>query len=855
MRFAPGMHLGPYEILAPLGAGGMGEVYRARDGRLGRDVAVKVLPAAFSSDADRLRRFEQEARATGMLNHPNILAVYDFGADDGAPYLVAELLEGMSLRECLSGGAMPPRRAVDYAVQTGYGLAAAHAKGVVHRDLKPDNLFITTDGRIKILDFGLAKLAPRESAGHSQALTATIGTIPGVVLGTVGYMSPEQVRGQEVDHRSDLFALGAILYQMLTGVRAFTGNSSVEVLNAILKEDPPEPSQMSATVPPALDRIVGRCLEKDPARRFQSAADLTFALETLATSPREMSRPRTGVRPVRRWLPATAAVVLGAAIYGSFWLGRRSVPTSQPEYHQLTFQRGSIQSARLAPDGQVVYAAAWDGKPMEMFSTRADNFESRSLGVANAEVLSISSSGEMAILLNSHFPAPFIRTGTLARVPLGGGTPREVLDDVMEADWTPDGKNLVVVHRVAGRNRVEFPIGNTVYETPDSINGARLSPDGARIAFVERHPGGDVIGLFVWEGGKPRLLAPLPGTTFWGLSWSASGEEVWYTAAEGSVRASLSAVTLSGRQRLVARIPGTLALRDIASNGRVLMIRQDLRNFVTGIPPGETHERDLSWLDAGSLSDVSADGKAILVAVPGGRDHSIFYLRKTDGSATVRLGESPLWAAALSPDRKWILVESQTAARLTMLPTGTGAAKAIPIETISRYSAMRYFPDGNHIAFTGNEPGHGPRLYVATLAGGKPQALAPEGEAADGTFSISPDGQLVAALNVNRELSFYPAAGGQPLVVRGAARGDLPIRWSEDGRAIYVYQPRELGARVEKLDLSTGHKELLREIAVADPAGVFSYGLSHLFLTPDGKGYFYGYGRMLSELYLVDSLR
>src|SRR5512136_2295410 len=283
MSLSPGFRLGPYEIGALIGAGGMGEVYRARDTRLERDVAIKVLPAEFAADPDRLRRFEHEARAVAALDHPNILAVHDVGDHEGAPYLVAELLEGETLRERLQAGVLPVRKAVDYALQMARGLAAAHDKGIIHRDLKPENLFVTKDGIVKILDFGLARqalVAPGEDT-HSPTLQRETG--PGVVLGTVAYMSPEQARGETVDHRSDLFSLGSVLYEMLSGRRAFHGDSSVETLNAILKEEPPE-LPADRQIPPLLDRLVRHCLEKKPEDRFQSARDLVYELEGVTGS-------------------------------------------------------------------------------------------------------------------------------------------------------------------------------------------------------------------------------------------------------------------------------------------------------------------------------------------------------------------------------------------------------------------------------------------------------------------------------------------------------------------------------------------------------------------------------------------
>jgi len=323
MTYASGARIGPYEILAPLGAGGMGEVYRARDTRLGRDVAVKVLPAAFSVDPDRLRRFQQEARAASALNHPNILTIYDVGEQEGSPYVVSELLEGETLRERLAGAALPVRKAMDYGIQIAEGLAAAHEKGIVHRDLKPENLFVTKDGRVKILDFGLAKLTRPEASGPlTEAPTATAGTEPGLVMGTVGYMSPEQVRGQAADHRSDIFAFGAILYEMLAGRRAFGGASAADTMSAILKEEPGfAPTHPDAS--PALEQIVRRCLEKSPGERFQSARDLAFALNNLSVPGAPSVSPRVSVRWGR--LALWAVVCVGAVLLVLFY-GRGRKP-------------------------------------------------------------------------------------------------------------------------------------------------------------------------------------------------------------------------------------------------------------------------------------------------------------------------------------------------------------------------------------------------------------------------------------------------------------------------------------------------------------------------------------------------
>ena len=357
MTLAAGTLVGPYTILNLLGRGGMGEVYKARDQRLGRDVAIKVLPASYASDADRLRRFDQEARATAALNHPNILAVYDTGTHEGGPYIVSELLQGQTLRDMLGHGTLVTRKAVEYGIAVATGLAAAHEKGIIHRDIKPENVFVTDDGRVKILDFGLAKL--RESVTHdldaTQAAPNPDGT-KSMIIGTAGYMSPEQVRGELPDHRSDIFSFGAMLYEMVSGHRAFKGDSPVETLSAILKHDPPLLSGTPAGISPPLANVIQHCLEKERDQRFQSARDLAFALGRLAgaSSADVVAQPATRPARWRWWVLGSAAAALLIAVGGAAYRGRPVSNASPATFEQLTFRRGHIMTSRFAPDGQTV---------------------------------------------------------------------------------------------------------------------------------------------------------------------------------------------------------------------------------------------------------------------------------------------------------------------------------------------------------------------------------------------------------------------------------------------------------------------------------------------------------------------
>ena len=857
MTLAAGTRLGAYEILGLLGAGGMGEVYRARDARLKREVAIKVLPSSFAQDADRLRRFEQEAQAAGGLNHPNITSVFELGEHEGSPYIVTELLEGETLRARLAGGALAVRKATEMAIQLARGLAAAHEKGIVHRDLKPENLFLTSDGRVKILDFGLAKLTQVEGKSGQQTNlpTATAGTEPGVVLGTLGYMSPEQVKGKAADQRSDLFSVGAILYEMLSGRRAFHRDSAAETMSAILKEEPPDLSATNQSVQPGLERIVRHCLEKNPEERFYSARDLAFDLESLSQVSGAAAAPRAEGKRGRLWPLLTGAVAATALLSGSlaYFAGKRAGDQPPPSFFQLTFRRGEILSARFAPDGQtVVYAAAWDGKPIEVFVGRLESPESRPFGLIGAEVLALSKSGEMAVSLNRVSAGGFRRAGTLAQLSVAGGAaPRDILEDVEWADWAPEGRALAVVRTARGQNRLEYPIGKTLYQTNGWISNPRVSPDGDLVAFID-HPsvtddGGSV--AVVERSGRKKVLSQ-PFSSAQGLAWRPDGREVWFTAAEVSLRA-LYTTSLSGRVRLRSRIAGNLTLRDISRDGRLLMTRDTFREEILARPAGESKERDLTWLDYSLPTALSPDGRTVLFTEGGeggGPGYSV-YVRKTDGSPAVRLGEG--FGQALSPDGKWavVILHSTSDPQLVAYPTGAGEAKLFPKDGLSVLNAS-FLPGGKRILFTASEPGHGLRLYERDFANGKPRALTPEGYR--GSRVVSPDGTSAVVTGPDRRTYLYPLEGGEPTAIPGLDENDRVAQFAVDGRSLFVYRQGEAPTKVYRVDVSSGRRELALTLMPQDAGGVSEIGP---LLTPSGDSYAYSYSRTLSDLYIVDGLR
>ena len=527
-------------------------MFRARDARLGRDVALKVLPAAVATQPDRLRRFAQEARAAAALSHPNVVAVYDVHADGETPYVVSELLEGETLREALHRGPIPARRAVDIAMQVASGLAAAHQKGIVHRDVKPANIFLTADGRAKVLDFGLARIV---EAGDTDRISTQIAddppTLPGTVMGTVGYMAPEQVRGEVVDTRADVFALGTVCYEMLAGRRAFSGDTSVEVMAAIVRSDPPE---LSVETPAALNRVIRRCLEKQPSQRFQSAADVAFALEAVTVgTTASVVVPAAAWRrvPVR---PAIAVAVLAGMVVGGagIWAALRSAalaPAGDVTYEARTFDRLPVMNARFMPDGQtIVYSAASRGFAPALYVINPTAEAPQRLDLPDAHLLAVSRKGELALIVNARYLQQRLFAGTLARMTLGSA-PRAVLEQVRQADWGPDGETLAIVHDLGdGRDRLEYPIGTARHEVAGYLSDPRISPDGARVAFVAHPWRFDDRGtvMVVDRDGAARALTP----ELWsieGLAWTVDGRTIVFSgSATGGGQMQVMAVPADG---------------------------------------------------------------------------------------------------------------------------------------------------------------------------------------------------------------------------------------------------------------------------------------------------------------------
>lgn len=809
---AKGALIGPYEIVDSIGAGGMGEVYRAHDARLRRDVAIKVLAPAFASDPERLRRFELEARAAGSLSHPNIVTVHDFGVHDGMPYIVSELLLGETLRERLERGPLPVRIAIDYAVQVARGLSAAHQKGIVHRDLKPENIYLTGDGRLKILDFGLAKPlhAQAAQAGSSSLGTTVIQpTEPGLVFGTVGYMSPEQVRGGPADHRSDVFSLGVILFEMLTGRRAFHGESSVETMSAILKDDLPELCSPGGPIPPGLDRLVRHCAEKAPEDRFQSARDLAFALEALSGVTVAANSQGGRARRKLHWksLGALAAALLAGLALGALLL--RHAPADPPGFRYLTYS-GHDYSPAASPDGRfVAFTSERDGMP-RIWLKQMPGGEEQPLTTGPDDLPRFSPDGSQIL---------FARTAnggaSLYRVGVLGGEPRRVISDASEGDWSPDGSRIAFVRQRQKSGRLVSVIGTVAVDGsnvrevaafPDrSLGRVRWSPGGGTIAAVELGPGSSRPLWLVSPDGKTRQQ--LPGTrVISSAAWVNGGRELLYfeneSALEGGLGVSAGAANVIRRgvpfgsvERLSWSPSGSMVI-DVLAPGAVVFDscspRASLREIAAGVPP----PAGARWLTRGNAND-----------------------------------RQP----AYSPDGEWVVFSSNRSGNLDLWQVSqrTGVVRRLTEDAAEDWDPA-FMPDGHHIVWSSNRSGHF-EVWTANADGTGALQITHDGVDAENP-TATPDGQWIVYVSTNPEKAGIWKIRPNGRDARRLIGGTYAMpEVSPDGRyALYSsnYMTGRVPLRV--IEVETG-KLVPFEIEIAVPAGKPRVALGRARWMPGGR--------------------
>ena len=742
-----GSRLGPYEIIAPIGAGGMGEVYRAVDTRLARTVAIKVLPAHLAADAERRQRLDREARIVSSLDHPNICALYDVGHEAGRDFLVMQYLDGETLAERLAKGQLAIDRALSYSVEIASALDAAHRAGIVHRDLKPANVMLTKSGT-KVLDFGLARLAAPATGGPLvDALTVTSAgdshpmTADGVILGTVPYMAPEQVEGKATDGRTDIFALGAVMFEMLTGRRAFAEPSAARTMTAILQSDPPPVSSIRPGVSAAVDRVVRKCLVKDPDLRWQTARDLADEMQWLRGDAGITAGPTSlSERPKRQTRIAVALGLLAiAAMLATPLLIREPAPLT---FSRITFQRGTISNARFSPDGHtIVYTALWDGKPADLFMTAGGSPESRSLGLPGLDLLDVSSSGELAMLRPG---------GILAVAPLTGArAPHDVADKVIAAAWGPQGARLAAVRAWDPQRSftpLEYPLGQTFGHSPwtGSAQRIRMAPDGSSVVISETPLIAQATRLtLVQTNGGVRDLGTWSSIT--GYSYAPGGGEIWVSGERDGSGPVLWAVSLGGQARVLARFPGEPVLHDVAGDGRALISMVERRLHMTAVIDGREH--DLSWMSASGVRGITDDGRTIAFEDVSDRPGAArsTWIRTTDGAPAMRLGEGrPLDIAP----RGDLVASTITGppAKLVLYPAGPGDERVVA-EGAYDYPAASFLPNGEKLLFV-ETPSAGRvetpfTLKLADVRSGTITPLTSDLGAVHVRHAISPDGRSV----------------------------------------------------------------------------------------------------------------
>jgi len=809
MALTPGTKIGPYEIIALLGAGGMGEVYRARDTRLGRDVALKILPESFAGDADRLHRFEQESRAVAALNHPNILAIYDVGRQDRTPFLVSELLEGQSLRAAMDHGALSQRKAIEYGVEIAQGLAAAHQKGIVHRDLKPENLFLTKDGRIKILDFGLAKLAANsDGLLESDEMTlASSRTAAGTVIGTPSYMAPEQVRGEPADARTDIFAFGATLFEMLSGQRAFRRDTPAETMTAVLKEEPPDLTDPARPISPAMDRIVRRCLEKDPDQRFQSAKDLSFALGALSgtdTSSAARAATSHSQKPLRFWLlPTLVVAALAIVAAGASFLSKSS---SVAERLQFSIQvPGEVDHVALSADGRMLAYVSPDE------NTGAPTLYVQRVGSANVTAMPNTQGASYPFWSPDGANVAFFANGKLLKMPASGGNP-QVLASVTTARGGTWGRKNVIVYAPAADgplwsvhpdgSAAAALTGNLFGKDEESHRWPFFLPDGEHFIFwagnFEHDPHDRANGIFVSSlSGKEKKLV----TAAYSNAAYGSGNLLYVDDKQQLIAVPMdpSKATVSGEPRVLVNSvgfqPSTFWGAYAAADNGTIVFSDRTQSTLSALTWFDRQGKELGRVgEIGVLANpsLSPDGEHATVDITDLKANNIdVWIESVKGGSNARFTFDPAEEAigVWSRDGQFIVYRSVSHGPFLALKRANGLEHESSILRIGNVAGDIYpnawTLDQKYILCTHQGIANAD-LVLVPANGGEMIPFLPT-KASANNAQISPDGKWVAyASNESGDWEVYvttfPGAAGKWQVSRG---GGKEPRWRGDGKEIF----------------------------------------------------------------------
>jgi eukaryotic-like serine/threonine-protein kinase len=865
-----GTTFGPYKIVAPLGRGGMGEVYRASDGRLGRDVALKVLREEDAEDPELLTRFEREARAASSLNHPNIVVVYEAGTasvsgrESLVHYLAMELIDGEPIAASLEGEPMPLRRFLDLATQLADGIARAHESGIVHRDLKPSNVFVTSEGRVKILDFGLAALR-LHPGDDTQSPTATGRlTSPGIVVGTLGYMSPEQARGEIPTPASDQFSLGCIFYEMLTGRSAFRRTSVAETFSAILRDEPRPVDEINPSVPQPLRWILERCLAKAPRDRYASTRDLARDLQTIRDHSATTGFRAAGVaraEPRRRslWI-AAAAIAIAAGAAGAILLLERFRTPLQPEFRRLTFREGIVTRALFAPNGSILYAASWEGNPVRSYlalpeSTGIDR-------VLDSDVqfpLGYSKDGSQVLVLVGPSRLSVNESGTLAWWPSLGGRPRRILDNAGWADVAGNGRFLAVV-RDLGADRVlelrseEGALQRTLFRTSGAIWFARISPDDTKVAFVHypfRLDSTGEIQVAAIDGSGSKVLTRRFERCS-GLDWSAKTGEIWFSASTQTAYGSgtLWTVSPSGKLRSRYVLPDFFTLQSISGSGDRFLLTSQKEAINLTVRRGAEDPHDLSWLGWTLIRDISPDGKTALFYDGGPTEKtSGVWIRPLEGGDATRLGEG--FPGKFSPDGRWVVAVTRPLSgtpQLILIPVEAGGVRRLPT-SVGNVSAPS-FAGPSTLLFVRSEKGVR-EVWTMETDGSGARSL---GGAGCDMPIASPSGSSFLCLKGERRRSLFlysiKSGPGRRLYELPNDGDFVYARWSKTGDRIFGVTRNQ---RLLTLDSSTG--TLLREEGIPFAGTTGQKRLIAAALDAEAKTRAYSAIRTSSDLYLASGIR